>query len=1311
MKLTHWIGVILCSCLLTTTSCTDEFSMDTLSLDNSRAEELKPVSDQNTGGLVPYTDGSEILWRANRRVPLVGKGRVVNRINSTLLSAIGTSADVTNMTDTDISNSVVFNTSLASVDLFGPIISVRDMYRTYDKGQTVGFVYRLSSEKTISLDLLKTFWIKLYKNGSEVGNYEYSESEGSLLGLSLLNYPVGENNSERVVCVQAEQEFDEVQFGTTGVGADVISVFEVLYAFVGETPEVPIVKGREPYPDASLASWPDTRDVNYSEALLEDYQNGSRDKDPNFELSLEIVGIPLIHPQMTVKLGKEIPVGTEIGFVMQSVDVANIGLLSEGLSLQTLDGKLKQVEKAGSLGLLGISLFQGSSNEQHTSMITTKPCSAVKIAFGGVSLGYTEFHYAYTREKTKVDPTSYFVIADDVTYSSSYQLPVPEKGKVEYTVTPMDGSGASTEVGISPVKKGRIINMKTEGKYQVTATYIYTHEDGTSETLVQTAVITRKYPVVESGCNTYITRESKNARIVSPEGGEGCLLCVLDASQGTPGNIIDNDPSNYITYSSAIGVAKNTALIAVESDPINPEKLSNERKLRVGFIVEADNNLLSLAALEFFYIRLYKNGEKVDQITASLNTTVGLDLISGGTANNNKMRLSGETEEEFDRIELWVGGVANVVLSRMRIYNVFYEPAENQNCSSDAAEACMELMTPVSYGLEFDSENTHLGAGLVNISGALTGLDKILDGDKNTYAIMTINNVGGGTTLSLKFDEQQGGQPIGIILGKTGSVVDAEVLNAISLKAYYKNEDNEVASAGEGSVLAADLISHGDKMYIEVTPESSKKVDRISITFGSLLNLFVNYKVYGVYIRPDKDGDGIPDCGEDDSDSGDLTVGSTRTDICEGEDIVLTKMYGGKPGTEYQLTFTGGNLTGEKTLDVLLQNACFTIPQGMHNLPAGCYYVDIKLDGAEIFNKYEVFVHPLQTTWTGKESTDWNNWNNWKEGAPWTCTDVVIPAGLTRYPELKAEDKNYCSKIQFLSGKDRTVGEVVGTQHLIYEQAWVDVTLTENKYYMLSAPLKETYTGDMFGNEYSVINDYSSCWPDLKQSLGNDFRFTPRVYQYKFGGYVNNVTSEGSEQLRPGDKNWTAPFNLVAQEYTLGTGFLIRMGGEQGDTDPVAGGKSYCMRFPKLYAEYDYYNVQTGEIMDGKRENIERTTADIGRFIYEGADNSVVFPLNVLLQNDRPGDSYLAGNPFMSHIGIKEFFEANASVGCIRLLRTNNTYTNILRSDALNGTSKITQIEPLEAFVVVLRSPYSETSRYKTYVHFTEGMQQQKSKN
>ena len=60
---------------------------------------------------------------------------------------------------------------------------------------------------------------------------------------------------------------------------------------------------------------------------------------------------------------------------------------------------------------------------------------------------------------------------------------------------------------------------------------------------------------------------------------------------------------------------------------------------------------------------------------------------------------------------------------------------------------------------------------------------------------------------------------------------------------------------------------------------------------------------------------------------------------------------------------------------------------------------------------------------------------------------------------------------------------------------------------MLSAPLKETYTGDMFGNEYSVINDYSSYWPDLKQSLGNDFRFTPRVYQYKFGGYVNNVTS------------------------------------------------------------------------------------------------------------------------------------------------------------------------------------------------------------
>ena len=84
---------------------------------------------------------------------------------------------------------------------------------------------------------------------------------------------------------------------------------------------------------------------------------------------------------------------------------------------------------------------------------------------------------------------------------------------------------------------------------------------------------------------------------------------------------------------------------------------------------------------------------------------------------------------------------------------------------------------------------------------------------------------------------------------------------------------------------------------------------------------------------------------------------------------------------------------------------------------------------------------------------------------------MLIPDGCAIYPVLKRTNAagtpviNCCRYIQFAANS-----ELVNTQYLNYTKAWVDVVLENGVYNMFSAPLKETYTGDIFLSKYQGQN-------------------------------------------------------------------------------------------------------------------------------------------------------------------------------------------------------------------------------------------------
>ncbi|MDE8698035.1 hypothetical protein PZH42_28960, partial [Bacteroides cellulosilyticus] len=75
------------------------------------------------------TDGGQ-TWTASRRVPVVGDGRIVDDMSNALVEVLTNNQGISNILDTDITNSASFS-GVVTANLIGnQIDSVRDVNRT-----------------------------------------------------------------------------------------------------------------------------------------------------------------------------------------------------------------------------------------------------------------------------------------------------------------------------------------------------------------------------------------------------------------------------------------------------------------------------------------------------------------------------------------------------------------------------------------------------------------------------------------------------------------------------------------------------------------------------------------------------------------------------------------------------------------------------------------------------------------------------------------------------------------------------------------------------------------------------------------------------------------------------------------------------------------------------------------------------------------------------------------------------------------------------------------------------------------------------
>lgn len=251
-----------------------------------------------------------------------------------------------------------------------------------------------------------------------------------------------------------------------------------------------------------------------------------------------------------------------------------------------------------------------------------------------------------------------------------------------------------------------------------------------------------------------------------------------------------------------------------------------------------------------------------------------------------------------------------------------------------------------------------------------------------------------------------------------------------------------------------------------------------------------------------------------------------------------------------------------------------------------------------------------------------------------TVTDASATDKITVVPY-------YINKVSEIYFKPEAM--LMNQQRLNYQKAWVEFEMEKGKTYWLASPLKDVFAGDMYaptGTGRQTTPAFADITYTDKTDAGNYDRWNPAFYQKAWDKgitYYTNTAGTASATVSAVQSNWSIEYNDVNVPYTLGKGFYASVEGDfTGDNgDGVA-----LVRLPKADKSYSYY-TKTADVSS----IADRTYA--GK-LADGSDITVTLSdgdaAAVSLDPDGDGTHFLVGNPYMTYLDMKAFFEENTNL-------------------------------------------------------------------
>ena len=307
-------------------------------------------------------------------------------------------------------------------------------------------------------------------------------------------------------------------------------------------------------------------------------------------------------------------------------------------------------------------------------------------------------------------------------------------------------------------------------------------------------------------------------------------------------------------------------------------------------------------------------------------------------------------------------------------------------------------------------------------------------------------------------------------------------------------------------------------------------------------------------------------------------------------------------------------------------------------------------------NEYDIPYATDWSKWNGSVDTEWNRNANWSNRVPKACTDVVIPdvGGGVAYPIIG--ESGECHYITFEPG-----GAVLGLEKLDYVRAYIQLETQREKWYTLTAPVKNMYSADYAyqGTPVTKMRLFDQVNPDSLTTGG-----------MLYTGTWTRSFSNGEVPLTPGigyafwadPKTYNFP-NAVTYEYTNLWFYFPR---------ESAADNLMTLQYP--------YSTYSGRLLTAYPINLPRDASIAYRFAMED-NNNVLQDLKVYI---KPGLNLL-GNPLMTHLDFTTFYASNTNTIKNKVKFWNGTtFTTYMTGPDISSSLDLTStsIPPMQAFFV-----------------------------
>lgn len=301
--------------------------------------------------------------------------------------------------------------------------------------------------------------------------------------------------------------------------------------------------------------------------------------------------------------------------------------------------------------------------------------------------------------------------------------------------------------------------------------------------------------------------------------------------------------------------------------------------------------------------------------------------------------------------------------------------------------------------------------------------------------------------------------------------------------------------------------------------------------------------------------------------------------------------------------------------------------------------------------------------------------------------------------QLNANNNYACSSFRTYQVKNVVLqpnAELLHTERLNYQKAWMEYALDADRWYTLGVPLKGVYAGDWYAPTATGRQE-TEYFQDVTFNTTNYDRFSPAVYQRGWDKgeaklyYLNTPGDPNTVAATPRDvairAEWSASYNDVNVYYGEG-GFSIKTKSSNKTGAPYS---QLLFRVPKEDTSYDYFvnDNPTGSNATG----IDRVGKEAGRFFTDDGNGTFSLTATNRVTNNR---FFLLGNPLACGLDMTKFFAANTGLEKKYWILTASGQTAVMRGDnatgwvAANGEGTFTTdgiLAPGQGFFVKATTP------------------------